>query len=223
MARNIARDKREAAYRREQLMDVGFRLFAEHGIDAVSLQSIAADADVGIATLYKYYPTKAHLVVAISGRVWGRVWQKADAESEGFAGFSAYDCIAYYADRIIRLYQKFPALLRFSSDDKNYIRREGIDGTQLSAHLDMLAPLETLFHTAYMRAVADGSIRTDISERELFTTASITMLSVAERYAQGIVWADNGKSDHTPELLHLKEMLLLWCTAGCGGGDDGCR
>ena len=64
----------------------------------------------------------------------------------------------------------------------------------------------------YERAKVDGSIRMDIPEQELFTTMAITMLSVAERYAQGIVWADDHKDDHTRELIHLKEMLLMWCS-----------
>lgn len=34
---------------------------------------------------------------------------------------------------------------------------------------------------------------------------------MAERYAQGLVWLNDPKDDHTQELLHLKEMLLLWC------------
>jgi hypothetical protein len=37
------------------------------------------------------------------------------------------------------------------------------------------------------------------------------MLAVAERYAQGIVWADDHKEDHTQELEFLKGMLLTWC------------
>lgn len=45
----------------------------------------------------------------------------------------------------------------------------------------------------------------------MFITSSITMLSMAERYAQGLVWLNDPKDDHTQELLHLKEMLLLWC------------
>lgn len=35
----------------------------------------------------------------------------------------------------------------------------------------------------------------------MFTTVVITMLSVAERYAQGIVWANDHKTNHTQELV----------------------
>ena len=36
------------------------------------------------------------------------------------------------------------------------------------------------------------------------------MLGMAERYAQGLVWANNRTGDYWKELSHLKEMLLAW-------------
>lgn len=71
MARNTERDEREATRRKEQLMKDGFKLFSENGIENVSLQKVADAADVGVATMYKYYQTKVKLVVAISGKIWG--------------------------------------------------------------------------------------------------------------------------------------------------------
>ena len=62
MPRNAERDEREAARRKEQLMKAGFKLFSENGIENVSLQKVADAADVGVATMYKYYQTKVKLV-----------------------------------------------------------------------------------------------------------------------------------------------------------------
>lgn len=81
MARNTERDEREATRRKEQLMKDGFKLFSENGIENVSLQKVADAADVGVATMYKYYQTKVKLVVAISGKIWGSLkvcWPRMD-------------------------------------------------------------------------------------------------------------------------------------------------
>ena len=215
MARNIERDEREANRRKDQLMKAGFSLFSRYGIEAISLQKVADAADVGAATMYKYYQTKAKLVIAISGKVWGDVWQEALKQSgaDGFKNYTAYECIAFYADLIIRLYRERPELLKFSSNYKTFIRNEAVAEELLKEHLDVLEPERMLFHRLYEMAKIDGSMRTDISEEKLFTTVSITMLSVAERYAQGIVWADNHEDDHTQELIYLKEMMLMWLSA----------
>ncbi|MFQ8840441.1 MAG: hypothetical protein ACLR8P_05380 [Clostridium fessum] len=77
--------------------------------------------------------------------------------------------------------------------------------------MDVLKPAGALYHKFYEQARSDKSIRTDIPEQQLFTSVAIAMLAVAERYAQGIVWADDHKEDHTQELEFLKGMLLTWC------------
>ena len=213
MPRNAERDEREAARRKEQLMKAGFELFSQHGIENVSLQKVADPADVGVATMYKYYQTKVKLVVAISGKIWGNLWNQI-LEQNGqafFEKFTAYEYIEFYLDMIIRLYQEQPEMLRFSNNYKNFLYHEKIEDEELKEHLDVLGPLRVMYHKLYERARIDHSIRTDISEQQLFTSVAIAMLAVAERYAQGIVWANDHKSDHTQELKYLKEMILTWC------------
>lgn len=212
MARNVERDEREAKRRRKQLRQAGFDLFSRNGIEAVSLQMVADTADVGIATLYKYYQNKLNLVVAISAEVWENVWNEVSQAvgMEALESRNAYQLVEFYCDTIIRLYQERPEVLRFSANFKSYICREKVSAEQLAAQLDVLKPIDMLFHRGYEEAKSDGSIRTDIPERELFTTFTLTMLGMAERYAQGIVWADNRTGSYLKELLHVKEMLLAW-------------
>ncbi|MCI7127454.1 MAG: hypothetical protein MR934_04265 [Clostridium sp.] len=116
---------------------------------------------------------------------------------------------------IIKIYREQPQFLRFSGEYKNFIRTGKTEEKhleeELREHLDELEPIRQLFHRMYERARTDHSIRMDIPEQELFTTVTITMLSVAERYAQGIVWADDHREDQTQKLIYVKEMLLAWC------------
>lgn len=215
MPRNIEKDAHEEARRRKQILEAGFKLFSEHGIENVSMNAVAAAAEVGPTTLFKYYQTKEKLVVAISGMAWSVVWQ-ADYEQMGlerFAQLSAYEMIRHYTDSMIRLYQKQPALLRFSGNYKTFINRQHTKDEDLKEHLDPLESIHSVFRIAYQRAQTDHSIRTDIPEDVLFTTIAIGMLAMAERYAQGIVWASRGEEDHTQELRIAQEMILTWCTS----------
>jgi len=52
----------------------------------------------------------------------------------------------------------------------------------------------------YEKATTDYSIRTDLPVNEMFTTIVHTMLTMAERYAIGLVWAGNNTTDYTAEL-----------------------
>lgn len=219
MARNIDRDEREAERRKKHLLKAGLELFSKHGIEAVSLQMVAETADVGVATLYKYYQNKLNLVVAISASVWETVWHEISRSVglEALEHRNAYQLVELYCDSIIRIYQERPEILRFSANYKSYICRERVSEEQLAAQLDVLKPIDLLYHRKYEAAKADGSIRTDLPEQELFTMLTLTMLGMAERYAQGIVWAHNHTGSYVKELSHLKEMLLAWVRDTSGG------
>lgn len=215
MPRNIEKDTHEEARRRKQILEAGFRLFSEQGIENVSMNAVAAAAEVGPTTLFKYFQTKEKLVVAISGMAWSAVWQESYAQIglEQYAQLSAYEMIRIYTENMIHLYQKKPALLRFSGNYKTFINRQHTKNEDLKEHLDPLESIHVVFRIAYQRAQTDHSIRTDIPEDVLFTTIAIGMLAMAERYAQGIVWASRGEEDHTQELRIAQEMILTWCTS----------
>ena len=214
MPRNAKKDMQEEARRRVQITQAGLALFSEHGIESVSMNAVAAAAGVGPTTLFKYFETKEKLVIAISGMAWNAVWQETLARygADRFSEFTAYELIEYYTELMIRLYQERPQLLRFSGNYKTFICRQHTKIGDLKEHLDPLDPIRSVFHRAYLRAQEDHSIRTDISEGVLFSSIAIGMLAIAERYAQGIVWADRGEKDHLQELKLAQQMILDWCT-----------
>lgn len=211
MPRNAERDAQEMIRRKEQLIKAGFKLFADKGIESVSLQTVADEAAVGVATLYNYYTNKTNLLIAISAYIWGNVWKEAMQHYGGANdNKNAYQWIEFYTDVIIGIYNNRPDILRFSGDYKTYICRESVTDDKLVAHLDALEPIGRLFHDKYEDAKIDGSIRTDIPEEEMFSTISLTMLGMAERYAKGLVWTSKGDQNYNRQLQYTKEMLLGW-------------
>jgi AcrR family transcriptional regulator len=48
---------------RRLISDKAFELFTDHGFDRTTIEQIAAAAEVGPRTLYRYYPTKETLVL----------------------------------------------------------------------------------------------------------------------------------------------------------------
>jgi AcrR family transcriptional regulator len=57
------RDRKKQAVRR-RIIDVADRLFAERGLDATTMDDVAAQADVSVATVYNYFGSKHALLVA---------------------------------------------------------------------------------------------------------------------------------------------------------------
>ena len=211
MGRNSERDEREAIRRKTQLINAGFELFSANGIETVSLNAVAEKADVGVATMYNYFQNKINFVIAISTKIWGEMWEETrESFSDELMKKNAYELVDFYCNKIIDIYNKKPELLKFSANYKTFLHREGVTQEQYKGQIEALDSIWHLFQLKYNEAKLNKCIRTDIPEEELFSSVTVTMLSMAERYAQGIVWANTQNSDHCKELIHLKEMILGW-------------
>jgi AcrR family transcriptional regulator len=54
--------------RRKRILDATLALAGEGGFDAVQMRSVAERADVALGTLYRYFPSKIHLLVSCMAR-----------------------------------------------------------------------------------------------------------------------------------------------------------
>ena len=61
----VSRLERRKARTRDLILDSALELFERHGFDATSIADISTRADVGIGTVYGYYPSKDDLLVAV--------------------------------------------------------------------------------------------------------------------------------------------------------------
>lgn len=212
MTRNAERDKLEAERRKTQLIKAGFELFARYGIESVSLSAVAEKADVAASTMYKYFQNKASLAVAISARIWSDVWTTSREQqgADTLAQMDPYQLFELYANTIIGLYLERPQILRYSANYKTYIRRENIPEGMLGEHLDPLRPIAELFLGSCKAAATGTPVRTDVSPEKMFSFLALTMLTMAERYAQGLVWTEVPEGAHADDLMQLKNLLLTW-------------
>lgn len=64
--------------RRRRILDATLALASKGGYDAVQMRAVADKADVAVGTLYRYFPSKVHLLVTALGRELEKVRQRAD-------------------------------------------------------------------------------------------------------------------------------------------------
>ena len=208
--RDAERDAIEMAARRARLLKAGFRLMAERTIEAVKLQEIADEAKVGIATLFRYFKTKPDLVIEIGTNIWKRYYaevEKAYAARSG-ASMDAAAELEFFLDSIIELYRSHKDVLRFNRNFDTYVKHQECTAEQMRPYNEAVNIFATKFHTVYRKAKKDGTIDTRIPEKRLFVGTLYAVLSVAGKFAEGLVYPPDGEHDMTEELLMLKRMIV---------------
>lgn len=208
--RNAEKDAVEMAAKREKMLETGFRIFSEHVIEAVSMQSIANACGLGIATLYRYFRTKLVFVIEIGVRQWELYYEEVETlyRQRGGERMTAAEEFEFYLDCYVRLYREHKDILRFTQNFVPYVRHEGATAEEMKPYNDAVNVFARKFHTVYIKAEKDGTLRTDIPEEKLFVSAMYTMLPVAAKYAEGLVYPDSEDRDMTEELIMLKNMIL---------------
>ena len=198
-------DAQRKAATRNRILKTGFEVFAEKTIDATSIQQIADAAGIGIATVFRHFSSKGELVAAVNTWAWSQYTNKG-IPGLGRAMQTAAENFESYLDAFIELYRNHKDLLRYNQFFNVYVMREGIPSTQMSPFLNIIDSVAARFHAMYQKAMVDGSLRTDVSEREMLSKTLHLMLAAVTRYAVGLAY-DSG-IDPEEELLFLKNLLL---------------
>ncbi len=196
--------------RNRKILDAAFRVFVERKIEAVSMGEIAEAAGVGRATLFRCYPNKLELVIAVCTAQWKAYFDALDAYRpiSSIGDIPAIDRFTFTLDSYIDMYQRHKDLLQYNDNFNHYVTHEGGDGRQLEAFHASLVSANTRFHLMYEKAKEDKTFRTDIPEDEFFRVTLHSMMATCAHYAGGFIWGAQENKDYTPELLLQKEMIL---------------
>ncbi|HLN78899.1 MAG TPA: cholesterol catabolism transcriptional regulator KstR [Nocardioidaceae bacterium] len=94
--------------RRKRILDATIALASKGGFDAVQMRAVAERADVALGTLYRYFPSKIHLLVSALAREFEQA--NATLDRKPVPGDTAADRVIYVLSRNTRALQRDPNL-----------------------------------------------------------------------------------------------------------------
>jgi AcrR family transcriptional regulator len=94
--------------RRKRILDATLALASKGGFDAVQMRAVADNADVALGTLYRYFPSKIHLLVSALVREFEQAKEKLDRRP--IPGASADERMVYVLHKVTRAMQREPLL-----------------------------------------------------------------------------------------------------------------
>ena len=95
--------------RHKRILDATLALASKGGYDAVQMRAVAERADVALGTLYRYFPSKIHLLVSALAREFERYQERLDRRP--IPGETPYDRVTYVLGRTTRAMQREPMLI----------------------------------------------------------------------------------------------------------------
>ena len=130
--------------RRKRILDATLAIASKGGYEAVQMRAVAERADVAVGTLYRYFPSKVHLLVSALGREFERIEAKTDRTA--IAG-TPYERLHQMISRLNRAMQRNPLLTEAMT--RAYVFADA----SASSEVDHV---EKLIDSMFARAMADG-------------------------------------------------------------------
>jgi AcrR family transcriptional regulator len=167
--------RKDAVRNRELLVAAAVATFREHGL-AASVNAIAEQAGVNIATLYRHFPTKDHLIEAVLDAVLEPL---AAARDHALAADDAGEALATF----------FREALLVQADHRGLANALGHHGADVDVRDRLREPAIDIVAPLVERAHRDGELREELAEIDLLI--ALRMLSaVADAAQRGYDGAD---------------------------------
>ena len=196
----MKRNQKEKDMRREKILDVAFRLFVDQKIESVTMGEIAKEAGIGRATLFRYFPGKLELVIAVNTKKWKDYLDELDDRRpiSSIGDIPAIGRLTFTLDSYIDMYQNNKDLLRYNDNFNHYVSHSGRKDLKMDEFNKALYSVNTRLHKMYEKAKEDNYLGTDDS-------------MLVERTGQKIKMVE-GSYDNikitTPEDLYVGERIL---------------
>jgi AcrR family transcriptional regulator len=94
--------------RRKRILDATLALASKGGYEAVQMRTVAERADVALGTLYRYFPSKIHLLVGALTEEFEQMQEKLDRRP--IPGDTPTERMLYVLSRVTRTMQRDPML-----------------------------------------------------------------------------------------------------------------
>ena len=136
------------------LVDMATDLFMSRSIQEVTIRDIAISAQVGEATIYRYFGKKQELVVQAAMKLQGIVssgYFKLDDKSNGYQKLEAF-YLSY-----LNIFDQHRNFYKFLSEFDAYMSVENKD--VLNPYEEAVDQYKSAFMKAYEQGLKDGSVR----------------------------------------------------------------
>lgn len=206
------RDEQKNA-RIDRILAAAFKLFSSAGIEPVAMTDIAKKAEIGVASLYRYFSTKDE--IAIRTAIWA--WEEQISEiypsinNDEYTNGNGLFRLSIIFSLFKKLYMSQPEFLRFIYFFDSYAVNSGIKQERMIEYENVIGKVQMIVADAIKLGLKDNSINKKYIDKteNLYFTLMHSFFSTAQKLTLSEnLLAMNEKSKGSDQLDLLSELLL---------------
>lgn len=188
-------------------------LFLENKIETVKMTDIAQRAQLGVASLYRYFETKEAIAIEVAILLWQEIkgCYMPELLSDKFLAKSGIEQVKGILDIYPDMLANHREFLLFVSDFDSFCLKEKIAQDKLQRYEEVIQDFRKPYLAAIKKGKADGTVEVRQEPEILYLTVNHTMMALLEKLAKGeILSSDRGSKQ---ELETLKSIVLKFFEA----------
>ncbi|WP_040951794.1 TetR/AcrR family transcriptional regulator [Gorillibacterium massiliense] len=201
----------EARQQRMQLViNAAEHVFTHKGIEKTTMQDIANQANIGVATVFRFFPKKEKLVVAVATQTLEAVLQSF--QSIATMPLSCIQKIGLLFDNFISLLeQKDSSSVKLLENFESYAAQFTEPLEDIGLFNSVYRQISSVFSSIIQQGIQDGSVRPDLPIEKTLTTIMNTFGILARKLSlQKNILVVEPDLNPEEQLAILKHILLSY-------------
>ena len=169
--------------KKEDVIGAALKVFCEQGIDNTKMTDIAEQANIGIASLYRYFKTKPDIAVEAACRLWQEEIKTINEFSSAKVqrAVTGKEQVESILQLFLELYYYHKEFLKFLDEFDRYIVKEQVPLENLKEYEKSIIDLKTVMITAIERGRRDGSIRKDFDAEKYYFSTTHALMTLCQK------------------------------------------
>lgn len=186
------------------LVDIATDLFMCRSIQEVTIRDIAVTAQVGEATIYRYFGKKQTLVVQAAMKLQQAVNAESFKLNEGKNGFEK---IKIFYLSYLQIFDSHPDFFKFINEFDAFMAGEQSD--EMDSYETVVGQYKTAYMKAYQEGLKDGSIKAQNNIEMFYYSTTHALLELCKKLSiKGAVLNQDNVVEKRAQIQCLVDIIL---------------
>ncbi len=169
--------------REEHILQCALSTFMTKGLEQTTMKDVALASEVGVATVFRYFPNKKKLVIEAAAVLWKREFDQLPAYlPSNYETLSGIEQFKSLLEIYLYHYQKTPELFRFLEQFDNFIANSFVEFDQLFEIENSILSLKKPIFKAIEKGINDHTISSNFDINLFYFTSMHILMSIIQKF-----------------------------------------